>query len=229
MQAIHKKRVLFRQFKKAKKNNHSNWKELHNKFKAQRNYVTKISRQNRRENLIRDLKKKSANNNLRGIWKTIKHATNIQSSEANSPQHNIELDPKTANDYFTNVGAKIHADIHANSNNINDFESYLGQPNVPSDSFNTFNIVSKDDILAYVATLPSNKSINDLMPLKVYQNILPAVIEPVTYIVNLSLQYGTMPDLCKLAKLIPVFKEGDRSDLEDYRSISLLPLLGKNY
>ena len=74
---IHKKRTIFyRQYRKAKKKNMHNWKELYERFiKVQRNYVTKTSRQNRRDNLITDFKKLSASNDLTSIWKTIKHAT----------------------------------------------------------------------------------------------------------------------------------------------------------
>ena len=101
----------YRQYKKARKKNLPNWKDLHKKFKTQRNYVTKISRQNRRDNLIADLKKQSATNNLTGMWKTIKHATNMESKFASNSHHNADLDPKVVNDFFTNVGPYIQADI----------------------------------------------------------------------------------------------------------------------
>ena len=221
---IHKKRVLYRRYRKAKKKNKSNWRELHEKFKEQRNYVTKISRQNKRDNLITELKKKSASNDLRGIWKTIKYATNMESGKSGGGSC-AQLDPKTVNDYFTHVGPSLQASIP--KNNHENFKNYLGTATHAAGSFSNFEIVSQEMILDYVKGLPSNKSINDLIPLKVYKNIIPDIIEPITYIVNLSLQSGIMPDLLKVAKVIPIFKKGDKMDPGCYRPISILPILGK--
>lgn len=38
---------------------------------------------------------------------------------------------------------------------------------------------------------------------------------------------GICPDMFKIANVIPVFKSGDRQDVQNYRAISLLPLLSK--
>ena len=35
----------------------------------------------------------------------------------------------------------------------------------------------------------------------------------------------TFPEECKIPKLIPIFKKGERADPEDYRPILLLPLV----
>ena len=41
------------------------------KYKTQRNITNKITKANKRENLVNDLKAKSAKNDLKGIWKLI--------------------------------------------------------------------------------------------------------------------------------------------------------------
>ena len=48
-----------------------------------------------------------------------------------------------------------------------------------------------------------------------------------THIVNLSLSTGQFPDSCKLAVVSPIFKGGDANDPNDYRPISILPLVSK--
>ena len=48
------------------------------------------------------------------------------------------------------------------------------------------------------------------------------IFRPVTYIINLSLQQGILPDSLKIAKVIPIFKQGSRSSRNKYRPISVL-------
>ena len=48
-----------------------------------------------------------------------------------------------------------------------------------------------------------------------------------TYIINLTLKKGIFPDSLKIAKVIPIFKQGSRSSCSDYRPISVLSALRK--
>ena len=49
----------------------------------------------------------------------------------------------------------------------------------------------------------------------------------VCLIINQSLYTGIFPDLLKLAKVIPLFKKGDKLLFETYRPISLLKAISK--
>jgi hypothetical protein len=44
---------------------------------------------------------------------------------------------------------------------------------------------------------------------------------------NLCILEGTYPDLFKIARIVPVFKKGDKSIVNNYRPISILPVLNK--
>ena len=48
-----------------------------------------------------------------------------------------------------------------------------------------------------------------------------------TKIINLPILSSSFPDLCKIAKLIALFKKGVRTEAKNYRPISLLPLFSK--
>jgi hypothetical protein len=55
----------------------------------------------------------------------------------------------------------------------------------------------------------------------------PIEVTPITHIINLSLSTGIVPTKMKIAKVIPIFKSGDRSDFSQYRPISILPVFSK--
>ena len=46
-------------------------------------------------------------------------------------------------------------------------------------------------------------------------------------IFNLSIQKGFFPDELKIARLAPIYKNNDKTDLGNYRSISVLPCFSK--
>ena len=54
-------------------------------------------------------------------------------------------------------------------------------------------------------------------------NIAPSL----TKLFNKSLQYGIIPDEWKVANVVPVYKKGRKDCVENYRPISLLPLVSR--
>ena len=51
--------------------------------------------------------------------------------------------------------------------------------------------------------------------------------KPLTHLINLSLTQGKFPDSLKIAKVVPVFKQGSHMLCTNYRPISVLPALSK--
>ena len=54
------------------------------------------------------------------------------------------------------------------------------------------------------------------------KSILHLVLVPVEHFINLSFNTGIVPKKLKLAKVVPIFKNGDRDQSINYRSISIL-------
>ena len=50
---------------------------------------------------------------------------------------------------------------------------------------------------------------------------------PLAYIINMSLSSGTIPTKWKIAKVIHLYKSDPKSDIGNYRPISILPVLSK--
>ena len=53
------------------------------------------------------------------------------------------------------------------------------------------------------------------------------ILHPLLYLCNLSFLIDIVPKSLKLAKVVPVYKKGDRSCIENYRPISLLGVFDK--
>jgi len=53
------------------------------------------------------------------------------------------------------------------------------------------------------------------------------ISEPLTCIINLSINSGVVPDQMKLACVVPLFKSGDKRLFSNYRPVSVLPFFSK--
>lgn len=53
------------------------------------------------------------------------------------------------------------------------------------------------------------------------------IADPMCSIFNQSIRSGIFPQEWKCAKVIPLFKEGNHSDLNNYRPISIVPIVAK--
>ena len=67
----------------------------------------------------------------------------------------------------------------------------------------------------------------DGVNMSVVKNIYHVIADPLTFICNLSLTSGVFPDKMKIAKVIPLFKSGDKNVYKNYRPVSLLPQFSK--
>ncbi|ELT89093.1 hypothetical protein CAPTEDRAFT_71047, partial [Capitella teleta] len=62
---------------------------------------------------------------------------------------------------------------------------------------------------------------------KAFKHCLPAVIDSLLFVINLSLQQGVFPTQINLAKVIPVFIKGQEILICNYRPIPVLPVISK--
>ena len=63
--------------------------------------------------------------------------------------------------------------------------------------------------------------------MSIIKRIIDIIAEPIAHIINLSITSFIVPDEMKIARVIPLFKAGDRSIISNYRPVSILPILSK--
>ena len=78
-----------------------------------------------------------------------------------------------------------------------------------------------------INSLKNSSSGHDELPPFVAKTCINEFIEPITYMINESLKSGVFPSELKIARIVPIFKSGDPSLLNNYRPISVLSFFSK--
>jgi len=97
-------------------------------------------------------------------------------------------------------------------------------------SINSFKIrgVSHDEVKKTIVKMKDSTS-RDMHNLNValIKNHLSSLLDPITHLVNLSIQTNTFPQSWKIAVITPIYKSGDKDKACNYRPISILPVVSK--
>ena len=91
--------------------------------------------------------------------------------------------------------------------------------------------------MAYVSVLFIEKELRSLqhrkatgideLPSGLLKDCAKNISKPLCHIINLSISTSTVPNVWKIAIIIPAYKCGDKSKPENFRPISVLPILLK--
>ena len=91
-----------------------------------------------------------------------------------------------------------------------------------------FTAVGKPFVLKQLKCLKlKNATGIDGLPARLFKDSAVVIADRVTHLVNLSIKSGTVPSEWKQAKVVPLFKSGNKDDLDNYRPISILSILSK--
>ena len=88
--------------------------------------------------------------------------------------------------------------------------------------------VTTNEIIKIVNNF-KNKSSCDVngISMNILKKVFIAVVQPFKYICNLSLNKGVFPEDMKIARVIPLYKAGDKNVFTNYRPVSILPHFSK--
>ena len=125
------------------------------------------------------------------------------------------------NKYFSSVGKTVAESLPSVSNDAH--THYL--PRSISNSF-FFSPVTYEDICSVIMSL-KNKRDTRSFPAVVLKSLRFILAPILSYLINLSLSTGIFPNSLKLAKVVPIYKGGDKTNVANYRPISILSLISK--
>ena len=123
-------------------------------------------------------------------------------------------------EYFSNIAT--HLDENLPNSTFSPYTNIRRNPN----SFFIYP-VNEDECLSIISSLKLTKSHIDVIPVKLFKLISPYISNILCKILNISFCSGIFPENLKMARITPVFKNGDKRLMTNYRPISSLPYIGK--
>jgi len=170
-------------------------------------------------------------NNLKKTWDILRSAINtggqkrepISELFVNGIKHTDPVSiASVLNKFFTTAPQKI-ADALPPSTDPP--EVYFNNP--VAFSLSTSPVTQTEIVNATAQLLP--KKSEDFNGLSMYfiKKFINVLSLPLLHIITKSFETGTIPNQLKIAKVVPIFKGGDRLSPDNYRPISLLPNFSK--
>jgi len=128
------------------------------------------------------------------------------------------------NTYFSQIGEDLANNLPPTPASYLD---YLTPPNPDTFQLKPTNPI---EILNLLQDLENTSSQGpDNLPSAFIKSIAVFIAHPLSEIINHSYQQAIFPDELEVAKVIPIFKSGNKSDPSNYRPISLLNIFAKIY
>ena len=126
------------------------------------------------------------------------------------------------NEYFSTVAIELNNKIppihHVSPLN------YLHTPTVSSFYVTPATAM---EVEAVIRAFPLKGGYAKWVPIYIYRRLSGEISQHISELFNSSVVNGYFPNCLKVARVIPIFKSGCRSQVENYRPISTLPILSK--
>ena len=128
----------------------------------------------------------------------------------------------TFNHFFCNIPKQIEKGIIPTQKTYDDFLT-----NPIEQSFK-FDLTSDEEIITYIKSLKNNKSNGPFsISNKLFKKFKKPLSTPLTLLINLTFTKGKFPDILKIGKILPIQKKNCKTDVNNYRPISLLSDISK--
>ncbi|XP_065664470.1 uncharacterized protein LOC136086126 [Hydra vulgaris] len=119
--------------------------------------------------------------------------------------------------YFINIGPNLANKISPTSDS---FKNYLKPANNAVMFNNEFNYKEFEEAFSSLKKKKAPGFDEITSDLVIFNKI--SLSRPLIHILKLSITSGIFPNVLKLAKVIPIFKSNEHSDITNYRPISIL-------
>ena len=171
--------------------------------------------------------------NLSKLWNTINEVcsrkpkrTIVKNLEIGNQQITDSANIAEAfNEHFSSIGSKLIGAIV--SNNVSPAKSFIEYLPTTNSVF-SIKPTYPQQVLELMLKLSNKKATGlDGISSKLIKISAPVTVSSITKIFNSSISTEIFPDEWKLARVTPVHKNGSPSDVNNYRPISIIPIIAK--
>lgn len=165
--------------------------------------------------------------NLRKTWQTLNLAVN-KNNQNKFPISTLLIDGLSVDDplsmanhfnkFFTCAASRIVEEI--NISDTSPTANIITNPNKLK--FNENPVTESEILEASKILLSKNSTDFNGLSMSFLKLVIPSLTKPLKHVFSCSLSNGVVPLQFKIAKVIPVFKSGDKSLMDNHRPISLL-------
>ena len=172
----------------------------------------------------------SSKNNMQKCWRLIKRALNKNKvtgkisdtfSVDGRPTNDKTIIANRFNNFFVNIGKSLAQNIPKTRDDITHF---MKAP-CPDSVF--IREATENEVISIVNNLKNASPGWDEINGTIIKCSVSTFLKPLVHILNLSLSQGVFPKECKIARVIPIYKGGDATNMTNYRPISVLPIFSK--
>lgn len=166
----------------------------------------------------------NSENKCKAVWRVIKDEimdnTHRDSIEYIQIDSKVISDPKEIatvfNQHYINMAHSSSNCVALNCSECSIAHSMFLKP------------VSKNEVREVIMSLNNTNSEGyDEINTKIIKACTNELIEILSYLINLSFSTGTFPEALKLSIVKPLYKNGEKSDVNNYRPITLIPIISK--
>ena len=167
--------------------------------------------------------------NMKSTWKILKHAIGIENkdstveilnSEGQQISNTCEI-VEAFNEHFVKVGKRLVDEI---PQSVCSLTANIDKANTRFE----FMEISASNIVKVIKKLISGKATGLYgIPNKALKDSAELIASSLSDLFNFSIGTKTYPDDFKVAKVTPIFKSGDKDDVNNYRLISIIPTIAR--
>ena len=189
------------------------------RYKKLRNRVSEAIKQSRKKQTSESIERNDA---LVNVWRIMNDITGKSKS---SSSHQTKFSPEELNKHFLSLAQKLQTDNTSPNPSYNDLIEFSDSKPRPVFKMPLLTVYEVGKI---ISNLQSKKSCGaDNINANTLKIALPYIVESLTYVFNQCISNNVFPKRLTVAKVVPLPKVKNPSDLSDLRPISLLPVLSK--
>nr|CAI5840348.1 unnamed protein product [Callosobruchus analis] len=163
----------------------------------------------------------TANNRTKMSWNIINSEVKIKSKNHSS----TSLTSDELNLHFSTICDRISKSIDTQV--TDDPEQLLKKAPKPISSF-FMTFITESDVRAAICNLSNSPSLDHYgLNSAMIKDSIDILLYPLTTLYNKCMEEGNWPDSLKISKIIPVYKKGDKDCSDNFRPITMIPLISK--